>query len=308
MRMTLASIALFALAGCGGGSTDPTDPPPTNLTYTCDTGNCDTGGPVGPQYIDPVAVGFEVRGNLHDDGTIHPIILDDGSEQGPFVILTFAGEDYFGADSTEAQAGLFCEVGATLAATPKPFNDPAIDSFDGQPLAWSYETNLILEWEFQDTGCGTVLDPAVYGQGGVDLISQFDGMHFGFGFGNMTERLWSGEGKDDPANDDFRTEIFGVYIAANDNQGHFGGCDWDYGFLFELNEAGVAIEDPDNAGFLKPIEVGTLGTGPLPMGYLSTGASWYQDFPLMAKTSTAPWDFSHMADDPVPGAPICGDW
>ena len=312
MRLSLATLAVLALAGCGDGSgSDPTDPTNgnTNTATPCagDTALCDT-APVGPTYMAPVAVGFEVTGVLYEDGSLHPLVFDDGSTQDPLVILKFADEEYFGADSEATQAGHFCEIAATLVATPQPFNTPAFDAFNGQVLNWSYETNLILEWEFQDTGCGGKLDPAIYGDFGELLTEQFQNMHFGFGFGAMTDRLWFGDGRDDPENADILDEVFAVYISVNDSAGHWGGCDWDYGFLYEVNDLDQQIEDPDNPGFLKSVPVGSMGSGGLPKGYIATGASWYQDFPLMSQSSTAPWDFSHMANDPVPGAPTCGDW
>ena len=312
MRLTLATLTVLALAGCGDSSTSTETTAPTNGTNTAtpcagDTALCDT-APVGPTYMDPVAVGFEIIGVLYEDGSLHALNFDGGEPQDPLVVLKFADEAYFSADSEATQAGHFCEIAATLVATPQPFNTPAFDAFNNQTLNWSYETNLILEWEFQDTACAGKLDPSVYGDFGELLTEQFQNMHFGFGFGAMTDRLWGNDGPDDPANADFVDEIFGVYISVNDSAGHWGGCDWDYGFLYEVDDLDQTVEDPDNPGFLKAVTIGAMGTGPLPKGYLRTGASWYQDFPLMSQSSTAPWDFSHMANEPVAGSPTCGDW
>ena len=61
MRLTLATLTVLALAGCGDSSTSTETTAPTNGTNTAtpcagDTALCDT-APVGPTYMDPVAVG-----------------------------------------------------------------------------------------------------------------------------------------------------------------------------------------------------------------------------------------------------------
>lgn len=309
--MRLALIVALALFGCSEkDGTSATDDPfdPTSNTNN----NPDSGGSTGPQYMDPVAVGIEIDGVLYDDGTLHPLRYEDGSEGVPFVRLTFADEAYFGLDTAEAQVGHFCEVAASLVPGPSPSGlaNQLFDNENGTTNNWSYEiSDLLIDLEFVGTACQGVVDPAIYGVYGENLIQDFDGMHIGFGFGVMTDRLWEAYGGvDDPANVDLVDNLFSVYIAANDRDGHWGGCDWTVGRLFEVDANDMQVEDPKDPGFLLPVPVNNVGSGAYPKGYLRSFAYWYQDFPLMSQTAAAPWDFSHMGNDPVNGAPDCGDW
>ena len=82
---------------------------------------------------------------------------------------------------------------------------------------------------------------------------------------------------------------------------------YSYAPLVRLDRALIVLALP---GTELTAIVKMLGSfsGVVPKGYLSTGAYWYQDFPLMSQTSQAPWDFTHLANDPVAGFSDCGQW
>lgn len=300
MRWTPIAVALLALGGCGkdeNETTDGTFVPPTTNTTCPDTALCDS-GPVAPAYMEPVAVGFDLDAVLYEDGTLHPVQYEDGSESPTFLKLTFADQEFFGL-AAEQQLGHYCEVGIVFEPTPQDQTNPAFNTKTGAPLYWSYETNLNMTeiWEFIDpdtgasTSCVGMVDPDVWGTYAENLIGPFNGAHVGIGFAPMTDYLWDAfGGTTATANADYLDKFIAMYVAVNDKDGGWGGCDWTSALLFEVDPVtDVAVADTD--GFLIPQVTSDAGLTGLPKGYVRTFAYWYQDFPLM--------DFANLANDPV---------
>ncbi len=304
MRVIGIIGALAMASGCGGGNKGGTttgggggNATPCQIDPTlCDSE--DSGGPAGPTYIDPVAVGFELDAVLYDDGTLHPVNYGGGNENPPILKLIFADADFFSL-GYDQQYGHYCEIGVEFTPTPQDATNPAFDTQTGAPLNWSYDTRLDFNyaWEFLDsqgrsTTCAGLVDPDKWGFYAENLVGPFNQAHVGIGFGPMTDYLWDAwGGRDDPNNADFVNSFFTMYVAINDRDGHWGGCDWTSALLFEVDDTDQPVADANN--MLTPLDVSTVGTGPLPKGYLRSFAYWYQDFPLM--------DFSNLTNDPVPG-------
>lgn len=307
MRSLTLNLSLLTLTGllaaCGGKSetgANSKDGNPCDANPELCANESDSGGPSGPKYITPVAVGFEVDVNIDDQGNLLPVRYSDGSTSPPFLKMIFADEEFFSL-SGDQQEGHYCEVAASLdpastngygaIATPQDSSDPAFGTLNGSILNWSYDVRPTFAWTFQGTDCAGLVDPDLYGADASGLITPFQGAHIGFGFAPMTDYLWDAwGGEDSPDNAEYVDKFFGMYVAINDRDGHWGGCDWVTGLVFETDDDGIAIADDQNQ--LIPIPVDTIGTGGLPKGYIRTFAYWYQDFPLM--------DFSNLTNDPVP--------
>ena len=302
------SLMLGLLGACTGTSEDD-DKPVTDDDDGDDDGNTPTGetGTDGTgDYFEPVAVGFEFDGVVLPDGTPGSYLYDDPTdgltyERYPLMIVTFASLEYFEdtSQTDEEIAARTCSVVA-VPWTPSPIAGQ-IPTHDGALLHYSYDVALDLEIDPDSTDCDEELDPAVWGEDAEGLLEQFDGMHFGYGWGQQTEYLtepWEQETLDD---EEFMSSWLASYVAINDAAGEWVGYDWTYGFAFQWDiETGylVTVPDPDppatypDRQLLVRQEVTDIPAGdPLPPMYIRSSAYWYQDFPLM--------DLSNLKD----GAP-----
>ena len=76
MRVSWIPVLALAAIGCGPG--DEADGVTQPAPDVCADSACDTSVP-SETYMEPIAVGIEVEGVLYEDGTLHPLILDDGT-------------------------------------------------------------------------------------------------------------------------------------------------------------------------------------------------------------------------------------
>ena len=230
--------------------------------------------------IDPMAVGFELDAVMLADGTLSG--YDDGlSWVEPTLTLRFASIDFFSSGDVEDT----CEAIASFAVAPKVKPDQ-IPTFDAVAVHQSYETNIsILSHD-----CDQKVDPALWGVDAVDLITPFEGAHFGIGMAPFTTYLegqWSAQ-----ALIDYQDSFLATYIAVNDASGAWVGTDWTSAILFEWDPLTLGLVVDPATGLLVPIDIsGVPVGGDLPEGYIRSFAYWYQDFPLM--------DFTNLADPPI---------
>jgi hypothetical protein len=111
-------------------------------------------------------------------------------------------------------------------------------------------------------------------------MAKFDGMHFGMGFGPMTEFLqgvWSPQILETQGHG-----MFAQYIAINDKDGVFTGTDWTAAILFKWDEdTHEIIFDETGSAIAQEVSPTGAEPPPLPNGYVFPKAYWYQDLPLM---------------------------
>lgn len=296
----LTWLMFAALAACSGEqpATDtktdtnaPGDDDDDDTAPPTDTGT-ETGTTIQPPaYMDPIAVGFEFDGVIRSDGTIQGYETGYGLTT-PIVVLTFTDLDFFYASSTAAQTGHFCTAIAPFEYAPTA----PLTTANGNPLYLSYDVALtdVGALVFVDGAgnpvdqCAGLVDPAVWGANAENLIGPFEGAHFGFGLGEMTDNLRGSIGA--ATLTDLGDFMLAGYIAINDAAGAFVAEDWSLELVFEWDVAtGELVADAD--GYLVGIDVSNLPPGAFPDAYIRSFAFWYQDFVLM--------DFTNLTD----GAP-----
>lgn len=287
-------LALFGLVGCSGDAgtntdtkTDGTDDTTGDDTTGDDDPTVDTvdTGPQGPQYFDPVAVGFEFSGGILPDGELTNYVFDPYEILGG-VLITFASKEFFGAADAKEQAQYSCAMFAPLIG-PALVPPNQIPNDDAVALYSSYEVALAADPKRSD--CAGRVDPKVWGANAENLLQPWVGAHFGLGFGPMTDYLRDGWSKD--TLDTYGNFMVASYIAINNASGTWIGEDWTTTFVWEWDPV-TQTPSADDKGFLIGVDVSTLAPGNrLPTAFLDSNAYWYQDFPLL--------DFSNLTD----GAP-----
>ncbi len=296
------SLLLGLIGACTATDDDkPTTPADDDDGGTSPTADTSTEPVSG--YFEPVAVGFEFDGVILPDGTPASFLFDDPDdgltyERYPYILVTFAALDYFEVQgaSEEQIAGWTCSVASVAPWTPAALTSLSqIPTHDGALLHWSYDVALDLEIDPDSTDCDEELDPAVWGEDAVDLLEAFDGMHFGYGWGQQTEYLTEPFDQTTTEDEEFMSAWLASYVAINDAAGEWLAYDWTFGFAFEWDiETGylVTVPDPDppatypDRQLLVRYPVTDIPAGdPLPPMYIRSSAYWYQDFPLMDLTN-----------------------
>jgi len=299
------SLLLGTLAACSGTDEDkPTTPGDDDGTTPSPTSETGTGGTSG--FFEPVAVGFEFDGVVGPGGTPASFLFDDPNdgltyERYPYILVTFGAQEYFDTPNlTDEQIDSW-----TCSVIAVPWNPPPavaqIPTHDGALLHHSYDVALDLDIDPDSTDCDEELDPSVWGEDAADLLEAFDGMHFGYGWGQQTDYL---KGAFEPAtlaDEEFMSAWLASYVAINDAAGDWLAYDWTFGFAFQWDIVTgylVTVPDPDppatypDRQLLVRQPVTDIPAGdPLPPMYIRSSAWWYQDFPLL--------DLSNLKD----GAP-----
>ncbi|MFT4621937.1 MAG: hypothetical protein ACI8PZ_000589 [Myxococcota bacterium] len=321
-RHSLAMFTLLAFAACGGDtSKDGVGTATGSGTATggggggggTATGGGDSEG-VGPSTWEPVAVGFELIGGIHEDNQLGPYTSTDvGSpfDLVPFVRVTLASIDYFGGSTDES-----CDMLALLEPdggfpTDFDFMYPSVDDYPvtqmasyGAEVGWedgadSASTAAYATWrgrlvfaEADDLCIGVVEGPESWTQapGAVGTLpfEAFQGMTIGFQIGQHTDYLLSGWSTDTSGWEEYGDAMMGMYIGINHPDGTFHGEDWTSARFWEANDI---IQPETSSNYLIPStsKPNNLIIGSdLPPDYLNGQPRWYQDFPLM--------DFPALAD------------
>jgi hypothetical protein len=285
-------LALFGAAACSGTDTGDDDKPGDDGDDDDDTDTTDetgdTSGTPGVQYWEPVAVGFEFDGVVLANGELSGYVAEDSAgnlvEVPPVMVVTFASADFFGASSAEEQEAQSCVALALFQPEP---SSATLANDDGVLLYRSYDTALDLETDPEFTDCDEKLDPTVWGENAATMLDAFDGAHFGYGWGEMTDYLLESWGTATLDDEEIANAMIASYIAINDLNGDWIASDWTTGLLFEWDPATgelVTVESPDDPAveLLVPIDVTGVPVGaPLPEGYVRSFAWWYQDFVLL---------------------------
>jgi len=292
---TLVLLLSVILIGCSGDTSDkngtPGDDDDDDDTLTTDTGG-DTGGGE-PEGIDIVAVGFEVLGILEPDGSFGPFLVD-GVEYPPQVIVTFTDLAYFDLASDQ-QAGHYCTVNGffglsdyTVFDVVPPSTSPLLTrsqaviqgenngDFDNALLSSWYDVALLLDTEGHD--CGGLVDGELWGEDAEVLIDSFNGAHFAWGFGLVTEYIRAGWSQE--TLDEYGDSMTATYLAINDRNGDFFAYDWSSSLLWEVDpDTNEILYNGDQTEYLAPVSVAGLPAGAaLPEAYVQSYAFWYQDF------------------------------
>ena len=274
---TLASIlTIFALSACdedkGIGEEADAD------TDADSDSDADTDADTDADaYFEPVAIGFKYVGGW--DSTTGELVdyMYQGKSYAPYVLLVLADLDYFSATDSAEQDAHSCEIytsfyhgAASLTAETYDYGSGGGDSV----TLWnSWDGGLYFDESLMASDACWNLDPAQYTDGmPVDL---FNGIHYGFGFGPISQSLIDLFGKDFA---DVEDSMFGIYQAVNHPDGSGGydfiAYDWGYSNLYTWDSDTHEI-DVDDKGFLV---TGNIGD-PNPQGYVSSGSYWYEDFP-----------------------------
>ena len=269
--------------------------------YQCEDGTFADSQDDCPINLDPIAVGFEYEGAF--DGTdIASFIIEEAGEVyeiPPVVYLTFANTEFFSATDEETQAFNSCTVFAEFDVIA----GESVVSTNGGTVWNQWDTTMSVSTQSWDAegGCAEVLDPSIWGEGGVDLLEPFTTFRYAFGFGPMTEYL-EAAWQDDDGNwlsediEEFSTAFMAHYSAINDEDGNFVLEDWTTAYAFDYNaETGEIPTETDADGNEVYITLDMSVAGELPPTFIRTNAYWYQDFPLL--------DLSNLGDGrPVEGA------
>jgi hypothetical protein len=281
--LTIASVlSVCALSACDEdkGIVDSGEAEGETETETETENETETEG--DPEYFEPVAIGFEYVGGW--DSANDDYLLDyvyNGKEYPSYILVTLAELDYFSATDTATREEYSCEIIAYF--TEEPSSTLAAETYDygsggGESMSlWSaWEGGLYFDENGLLTENCFSLDPATYTDGMP--IELFSGMHFGLGFGEISDSIVSW--LDKYYNE---TNMFGTYIALNHPDGNGGydfvAYDWGYGSLFEWDADTTEIST-DEKGSLIESAIGD----PSPQGYIQTGAYWYEDFPNLDLT------------------------
>lgn len=285
MRSSLILLAAVAV-GCGTKDEDTAGWDADADTDTDSDTDTDADADTDVSYFEPAAIGFEYVGGWDvDDGLVN-YYSTDGTELPPYVLVTLATVDYFGADSDETRIAESCEIVAA-------FQHEEDDSFDLKSYDdGSAPTEVYGQWSgtlqftadqlilTNNSNC-TNMDPSVY-EGG-DPVATFADMTFGFGLGPITEYLLA------PYDDEETKAILegdglAMYVAINHPNStggvDFEGFDWSLSRVFQWDDSRTILVDDDS--YLIPSVTKTQG------GYVQTYAYWYEDFPNL--------DLSKMKD------------
>lgn len=217
------------------------------------------------RYIEPVYVGVEFDGVVELDGTLSGYYYD-GQWHDPLLIFVFASEDFFLPNSEEVETREYCIAWAGF--TPSPAYQ-SLETYDDTVPWLSYKA----EFTIQGHDCDGLVDPAVWGPNGADLIDTFDGARVGLGFAPMTPdqtMAWS-----DVVLGAYGESMTATYVALNWADGTFLAIDlgtsfswkWDWRTSeVQLDDYGYLIAEP-----LLPI----FG---IPESYVYSVATYYMPF------------------------------
>jgi hypothetical protein len=209
----------------------------------------------------------------------------------PNVLVTLPNIDFFGG--TLDQDAAACEFIAVFKPEAATFPAETYDYAAGAPAGTT--KTLWASWEgtlvFDETYIDKVAEPECFNLDTTlfptgNPVDVFNGMHVGIGLGAMTDNMWEIFGtKTTTKYDDY---LYTGFVAMNHPDGaggiDFTGYDWNYNYLFEVDDKGVAIVDGDN---LVPVDI----TVPVNLrGIVRSFPYWYEDFPHL--------DFSILKDDP----------
>lgn len=270
------------------GDADGDSDADTDSDADVDSSTTDTSVTVPGSFFEPVAVGFEYFGGILADGTLagyrFPNDPPDATQvYAPAFLLTFASLAYFDATDAAGQEAESCTVAVILDQGLTPTVPPIpVAAVDGGPNPiFSYELALPVDPANStclDGSSGGQLDPAIWGPGGsnIDILDAFNGAHYGFAFGPLTPYAQDGFAQADQDDPEVMGAALAEYIAINDKYGNWVGIDWSHAVMFEWDEATQEVLiDGAGAGTFADVTTG------IPSGYLSSGAHWLQDFPLM---------------------------
>ncbi len=279
----LASVlSLLSLTACGdkdqgiGEEADADTDADTDADADADT-DVDT-----ESYFEPVAVGFKYYGGWDSSTGNLENYLYNGKEYGGYVLMILADIDYFSATDEAGQEGHVCEIytsyyhdSASLTAETYDYGDGGGESVS---LWDAWEGGLYFDESYMLSDACWDLDPEIYTDGMP--VEMFNGIHFGFGFGPISQSLIDLFG-DSYA--DYEDSLFGIYQAVNHPDGSGGydfiAYDWSYSNLYEWDNDTHEIS-VDDKGYLVPANIGD----PNPQGYVSSGTYWYEDFPNLDLT------------------------
>jgi hypothetical protein len=275
----------------GEGDADTDTDSDTDADTDTDT-DTDTDPP-----LEAVAIGLQFEfGWDQNTGIMDSCYPDDTEKKGyyclpPFVIVTLPNIDYFGA-SLDQDADS-CEFIALFKPEPALFPAETYDYATGTPAGTT--KTLWASWEgflvFDETYIDKVkepecfnLDTKLFPKG--NPVDVFNGMHVGIGLGAMTDNMWDIFGTKTTSKYD--AFLYTGFVAMNHPDGSggidFTGYDWNYNYLFEVDDKGIAVVDGSN---LVPVDISV----PVNLrGIVRSFPYWYEDFPHL--------DFSILKEDP----------
>lgn len=254
---------LLALMACDRTEkdTDSYIPPDNNTddsSATDDSGK-ESDPPVG-DYLEVAALGFEFTGiwnqDLHFlDNYIYEDSNGDLQATIPYVLVTLASLDYFSMTSDDPGfEDEYCEYVAIFRWQEADFKGQEFDWDAGKGgtglelETWdAYEGYLEVLPDTYSDRCYE-LDPAVF-EGGDPLVVM-DGMHFGLGFGPLSDHLYDIY-KEGDTFADYELAYMTQYIAINHPDGSggytFDAYDWNGGLYIET-DFGACVDVDDGAG------------------------------------------------------------
>ena len=252
MRTSLL-FSLLALPACttGGGSTAHV------------AGETDADTDTDADYLEVAALGFEYVGGWDQEAQLleNYVYIDSAGDPqpgGPYVWVTLASLDYFSMSSdTPGFEDEYCEFLAYFYHEPAEFSGMEFDwdagkGGTGEELeTWgAFEGYLEIDLTSFSYRCEE-LDPDQFEDG--DPIATLDGMHFGLGFGPLTDHLFETL-KDGEDFDEYQDAYMTQYVAMNHPDGSggftFDAYDWNGALLVDTDyDSCVDVDDGSGGTF-----------------------------------------------------------
>ncbi len=217
------------------------------------------------RYIEPVYVGVEFDGVVEIDGTLSGYYFG-GEWYEPRLMFMFASEDFFIPDPEEVETREYCMAWAGF--TPS-LADTYLETYDDTVPWLSYKTQFTI----QGHDCDGLVDPAIWGVNGQDLIDTFDGARVGLGFAPLTTDqsvVWS-----DTVLDAYGESMTATYVAMNWADGTFLAIDLGTSFSWKWDWRTSEVQVDDYGDLIAEPLLPIFG---IPESYVYSVATYFMPF------------------------------
>ena len=200
-------------------------------------------------YLNPTYVSVEIIAAFDPSANAVSLVDAYGTATSSLVVLTFIGDfgpgDYLDMSQTCRAVALF---GAApdlkgVQASPLPRDEHFL--VDGKVVDMHQAYRITLDLDVQDSDCGDVVDPTIWGEDAEDLLNLFDGTQIGVGFAPLESVDWD-LGTATKDNDELYNSLFTLNVAFPGSDGGFEGTPLGIGVALELDSTtGEVVVDPN---------------------------------------------------------------